>query len=160
MRLHARKLFFGSYVNRIDSKGRLATPALFRRAIDLERDSAIYCIPSSDEPCLDCGGADYIEGLMASIAQLDPFSPRRRSLERVITARTHVLSVDREGRVVLPSALCQHAKLDKKALFAGLGNSFQIWDPQAFERVVEKETAIAGKAKLSLRNPVAGGLPS
>lgn len=157
MRRGAETLFFGSYVNKIDAKGRLATPALFRRALDLERVNAIYCIPSTEEPCLECGGIDYIEGLMASIAELDPFSPERRSLERTIAVRTSVVSLDKEGRVVLPQALRDHASLNGEAMFAGHGHSFQIWNPSEFEKVAAQEAKIAGAAKLSLRNPTPNG---
>ncbi len=157
MRRGAETLFFGSYVNKIDAKGRLATPALFRRALDLERVNAIYCIPSTEEPCIECGGVDYIETLMASIDALDPFSPERRSLERTIAARTHVVSLDKEGRVVLPQGLREHARLNGEAMFAGLGRSFQIWNPSQFEQVVEEEAKVAGAAKLSLRNPAPNG---
>ncbi len=160
MRRGAETLFFGSHTNRIDAKGRLATPALFRRALDLERVNAIYCIPSIDEPCLDCGGIDYIETLMASIAQLDPFSKERRSLERTVTARTSVVSLDKEGRVVLPQHLRDHARLNSEALFAGLGHSFQIWSPEEFQKLAAEEEKIAGGAKLSLRNPAPAGAPS
>lgn len=157
MRRGAETLFFGSYTNKIDAKGRLATPALFRRALDLERVNAIYCIPSTEEPCLDCGGVDYIETLMASIAQLDPFSKERRSLERIVTARTCIVSLDKEGRVVLPAHLKDHAKLNGEALFAGLGNSFQIWNPDDFRQMEEEAEKIASTAKLSLRNPSPAG---
>ncbi len=154
MRRGAETLFFGSYTNKIDAKGRLATPALFRRALDLERVNAIYCIPSTEEPCIDCGGVEWIESLTASIAQLDPFSRERRSLERTVTARTHVVSLDKEGRVVLPQNLREHAKLNGEALFAGLGSSFQIWNPEEFKILEAEEEKIASEAKLSLRNPV------
>ena len=157
MRRGAETQFFGSYVNKIDAKGRLATPALFRRALDLERVNAIYCIPSTQEPCLDCGGIDYIETLMASIADLDPFSKERQSLQRTVTARTCVVSLDKEGRIILPQHLRDHAKLDGEAKFAGLGHSFQIWNPEAYHAVAVEEEKIAGEALLSLRNPTPPG---
>lgn len=157
MRRGAETLFLGSYVNKIDAKGRLATPARFRRALDVEKSAAIYCIPSTDEACLECGGADYIETLMASIAALDPFSRERRSLERTVTARITEVSLDKEGRVILPQHLRDHASLNGEALFAGLGHSFQIWNPAEFDKVIAEEEKIAGEAKLSLRNPTPAG---
>ncbi len=157
MRRGAETQFLGSYINKIDAKGRLATPAKFRRVLDLEKGGTIYCIPSTEEKCLECGGSEYIESLMASIAALDPFSKERRSLERTVTARITEVSLDKEGRVVLPQRLRDHAGLDGEALFAGLGSSFQIWNPQAFDVVLDEEEKIAGQAKLSLRNPVPVG---
>lgn len=157
MRRGAETLFLGSYVNKIDAKGRLATPARFRRVLDLEKGAAIFCIPSTEEPCLECGGADYIETLMASITALDPFSKERRSLERTVTAKITEVSLDKEGRVVLPQALRDHARLNGEALFAGIGHSFQIWNPEEFGKVLAEEEKIAGAAKLSLRNPTPNG---
>ncbi|MBL4620122.1 MAG: division/cell wall cluster transcriptional repressor MraZ [Alphaproteobacteria bacterium] len=157
MRRGAETLFLGSYVNKIDAKGRLATPARFRRVLDLEKSAVIYCIPSTEEPCLECGGADYIETLMASITALDPFSSERRSLELTVTARITEVSLDKEGRVILPKKLRSHASLDGEALFAGLGHSFQIWAPEEFRRVTEAEEKLTGEAKLSLRNPTPVG---
>ncbi|VAW04475.1 hypothetical protein MNBD_ALPHA05-188 [hydrothermal vent metagenome] len=160
MRRGAETLFLGSFVNKIDVKGRLATPARFRRVLDLERGGSIYCIPSTDEKCLDCGGAFYIETLMASIAALDPFSAKRRSLERTVTARVVELGLDKEGRIVLPQKLRESALLDGKALFAGLGASFQIWNPDEFQKIVAEQEEITAEAKLSLRNPTPAGAVS
>ncbi len=160
MRRGAETLFLGSFVNKIDVKGRLATPARFRRVLDLERGGSIYCIPSTDENCLDCGGAFYIETLMASISALDPFSAKRRSLERTVTARVVELGLDKEGRIVLPQKLRESALLDGKALFAGLGASFQIWNPDEFQKISAEQEKITAEAKLSLRNPTPAGVVS
>jgi len=153
MRRGAETQFFGSHTNKIDVKGRLATPARFRRALDLGHNNIIYCIPSTDEPCIDCGGAEYIETLMAMIAELDPFSIQRKSLQRTVTARTEQVTMDQEGRVKLSRELREHANLGDKALFAGIGGSFQIWNPETFRQVAAEEEKIAAESKLSLRNP-------
>ena len=149
--------FFGSYVNKIDAKGRLATPASFRRVIDLERDNAIYCIPSADEPCIECGGVEYVDNLMAMIDQLDPYDPKRVNLERAVASQMTPLSVDKEGRVILSDDLKAHAQLNGQALFAGHIRSFQIWNPEIFETVLAEAKKVAGEAKLSLRNPPPAG---
>ncbi len=157
MRRGAETCFYGSHINKVDVKGRIATPAVFRRSLNLERVNAIYCIPSSDEPCLDCGGIDYIENLQAMIAQLDPYSPERRSLELAITAQTYVVTLDTEGRIILPKKLSAHAHLDGEAAFAGRGEYFQIWNPAQYEVISAAAIKDAGPAKLGLRNIVRSG---
>lgn len=154
MRRGAEARFFGSFVNKIDAKGRLATPATFRRAIDLERDATIYCIPSSSEPCIECGGIEYIDHLTRMIDQLDPYSDQRTNLERAMASQMTPLSVDREGRIILPDGLIEHAFLDGRALFAGHIRSFQIWNPDNFEGVLKDARKVAAEAKQTLRNPV------
>ncbi|MEO1135914.1 MAG: cell division/cell wall cluster transcriptional repressor MraZ [Pseudomonadota bacterium] len=158
MRRGAGAPFFGSYVNKIDAKGRLATPAAFRRVLDLASENVIYCIPSTEEPCIECGGGDYIDNLMAMIDQLDPYSKKRIALERAIATQMNPISPDGEGRINLPEELRQHAQLNGKALFAGHIRSFQIWNPEMFEGVLGEARKVAGEAKLTLRNPpLAGG---
>jgi len=78
-------------------------------------------------------------------------------LELTVTARITEVSLDKEGRVILPKKLRSHASLDGEALFAGLGHSFQIWAPEEFRRVTEAEEKLTGEAKLSLRNPTPVG---
>lgn len=153
MRRGAESLFFGHFVNKIDAKGRLAAPARFRRVLDLEKNNDIYCIPSTEEPCLDCGGVDFIETLMAMVDGLDPFSPERRSLERTFAARTFVVSLDQDGRIVLPQHLRDRARLDGEAMFVGHGRFFQIWRPEEYRKVEAEAEQLAGPARLALRNP-------
>ena len=153
MRRGVESLFFGHFVNRIDVKGRLATPARFRRVLDTHQDNDIYCIPSTEEACLDCGGRDYIEFLMAMVDALDPFSPERRSLERTFAARTFVVSLDQDGRVVLPQHLRDRANLDDEAMFVGHGRYFQIWRPKDYRRIDAEADELASAARLALRNP-------
>ncbi len=160
MRCGAESLFFGHFVNKIDAKGRLATPARFRRVLDIGKDSDIYCIPSSIEPCIDCSGGDYIESLMAMVDALDPFSPDRRSLERTIAARTFVVSLDQDGRIVLPQHLRDRAKLDGEAMFVGHGRFFQIWRPDEYEKADAEADELAGAARLALRSPAPLGASS
>lgn len=155
MRRGAGARFFGSQTNKIDAKGRLATPASFRRALDLASENVIYCIPSTEEPCLECGGEDYIDNLMAMIDQLDPYSPKRVSLERAIATQMTPITPDKEGRINLPEELRAHANLNGKALFAGHVRSFQIWNPDTFAFALDEAKKVASDAKLSLRNPPA-----
>ncbi|MEO1252484.1 MAG: division/cell wall cluster transcriptional repressor MraZ [Pseudomonadota bacterium] len=152
----AETLFLGSFVNKIDAKGRLATPARFRRVLDAEKSSTIYVIPSPDEPCLDAGGPAYIERLMASIAALPPFQPERRLLQKRIAGRTMSLSMDGEGRIVLPQEMREFAHLGGDAAFCGQGDHFQIWNPRALEAATGDDAAVA-EARLLLSNPAANG---
>ena len=43
------------------------------------------------------------------------------------------LAYDKTGRIVLPESLRAHAGLSASATFVGLGNRFQIWEPDAHE---------------------------
>ena len=153
MRRDAEALFLGSFTNKIDAKGRLATPARFRRVLEAEKSNTIYVIPSPDEPCLDAGGPAYIETLTQSIFALPPFSAERRLLQKRITGRTLSLTMDAEGRINIPENLRNHARLNGEAAFSGQGDYFQIWNPETLDASMGDDDAVAA-ARLLLNNPV------
>jgi MraZ protein len=64
------------------------------------------------------------------MALFEPGAPNRAALSLPDIVR---LVPDPEGRVILPEPLIAHAGIADVALFAGLGNHFEIWSPEAFE---------------------------
>ena len=43
------------------------------------------------------------------------------------------LPFDKEGRIILPKKLINHAQIEKNVLFVGLGPTFKIWNPIHYE---------------------------
>ena len=41
------------------------------------------------------------------------------------------LPFDKEGRIILPKKLINHAQIKKNVLFVGLGPTFQMWNPKS-----------------------------
>jgi MraZ protein len=125
--------FVSTFTNRIDAKGRVSVPAAFRTV--LERDGysgGIYCYPSLDSPALDAGGerlAKKIDGLLAG---LPDYSDERDELSVALYGDVQVLPIDQDGRVILPEALRAHAGLSSHVTFVGLGDKFQMWEPERF----------------------------
>ena len=44
------------------------------------------------------------------------------------------LPFDKDGRVILPKKLINHAEIDKNVMFVGLGPTFQLWNPESYEK--------------------------
>jgi len=136
--------FVSTFTNKIDAKGRVSIPAPFRAV--LERDGyagGIYCYPSLDAPALDAGGerlAKKIDGLLAG---LPDYSDERDELSVALYGDVQILSIDGDGRIVIPQALRAHAGLDGQVAFVGLGDKFQMWAPERFEerRIRAREKA-------------------
>ena len=131
--------FVSTFTNKIDAKGRVSIPAPFRAI--LERDgyasagiAGIYCYPSLDAPAIDCGGerlAQKIDGLLAG---LPDYSDERDELSVALYGDVQVLSIDGDGRIIVPEALRAHAGLSAQITFVGLGDKFQMWQPEQFEQ--------------------------
>lgn len=149
-------LFLSTSKHKIDKKGRVSVPAHFRAALEGEPVRAVALMrPLSDLDCLEGSGIGRVHNLAGALAEMNPISEERDAIATAILADVHMASLDAEGRIVLPDELISFAELEGEALFAGLGDKFQIWRPERFEERRAKARALA--RGLADRLPWAGG---
>ena len=141
------KRFVSTFTNKIDAKGRVSIPAPFRAVLEcdgyaLGGAGGIYCYPALEAPALDAGGerlAKKIDGLLSG---LPDYSDERDELSVALYGDVQALTIDGDGRISLPEALRTHAGLTTQVTFVGLGDKFQMWEPDRFaerrERAREK----------------------
>ncbi len=148
----AEALFLGSHTNKIDAKGRIATPADFRKALDLDAFNGFFCIPSLTGPFIDCGGLDLLARMKTRIDGMDPYDPDREAMEIALMGRARKLPFDKDGRTILPKPLIDHAGLDGEACFVGRGDFFQIWNASEIEERFAQAEKRAQEARFSLKD--------
>jgi MraZ protein len=129
--------FVSTFTNKIDAKGRVSIPAPFRAV--LERDGykgggagGIYCYPSLDAPAIDAGGERLAQKIDRLLSGLPDYSDERDELSVALYGDVQVVAIDGDGRIVLPEGLRAHAGLQGTVTFVGLGDKFQIWEPERF----------------------------
>lgn len=150
----AEALFLGRQTNKIDTKGRIAAPAEFRRALKLETFNGFFCVPSLVGPYLDCGGSDFIEALQTMISALDPFDQDRLDLQEALIGQARAIPFDGDGRFILPQPLRAHAGLEDQALFIGCGETFQLKPADGAEARLAEASKRARAALSRLKNPI------
>ena len=127
--------FVSTFINKIDAKGRVSVPAPFRAV--LERDGyaggGIYCYPSLDAPALDAGGQRLADNIDRLLDGLPDYSDERDELSVALYGDVQIVTIDQDGRIVLPELLRAHASLSTHVTFVGLGAKFQMWEPARFE---------------------------
>ena len=127
------ELFLSTYVNKVDRKGRVSVPATFRSTLATNREpNLVIAFPSLRGPAIECTGSDRIREMQDRIEGLEQFSEEYENLTQIF-ADSHQLSMDGEGRVILPERLKQHAQITDDVAFVGLGAMFQLWDPVRYE---------------------------
>jgi MraZ protein len=149
-------LFLSTYQNKIDKKGRVSVPALFRSALGRvaekgEEFSGIVAYGSFINRCIEACGIDRIRKLSDRIEQLDPFSEERDAFATTILGGSQQLAFDGEGRVMLPESLIATAGLSDMAMFVGKGETFEIWEPHAFGEYAARARELAREKRLRLR---------
>ena len=123
-------MLLGSYDHTIDDKNRFTLPAKFREAFT---DGVV--ITRGLDGCLYAyRRADWDRLVESRLAPLDPLSPETRRLERFFYSGAAEAELDKQGRVMLPAPLIDHAKLGKEVVVAGVNDRLEIWDRAAWRR--------------------------
>ena len=123
-------MLLGEHEHTIDDKNRLTLPAKFRRAFE----EGIVVTRGMDG-CLNAyPHAGWERVVESRLAGLHPLSKEGRRLHRFFFAGASEGSLDKQGRVSLPAALLQHAKLGRDVVVAGVNDHLEIWDRAAWQR--------------------------
>jgi MraZ protein len=131
-------LFLSTFINKVDSKGRVSVPASFRTALSTQSFQGIVAFRSYKTVAIEAFGIDRMSLLSESVDRLDLFSEDQDDLAATLFADAHQLPFDGDGRVMLPKELKEYAGITTIAAFVGRGSTFQIWEPEAF-RVHQEE---------------------
>ena len=115
-------MFLGEYELKIDPKGRIAIPARFRESFrgglvlsrGFDRCLNIYTMAEWET---------MAEGLVSlPVTQLNP-----RRVSRFTFSGAFDLEPDRQGRIVLPSAMRQYAGISDEVVMVGAYTHLEIW---------------------------------
>jgi len=138
--------FLSTATNKVDKKGRVSVPALFRSNIGPEGYQGVIAYKSFKHSCIEGSDISFMEQLSERIhGDFGFFSDENEALATVLLGKSTQLGFDPEGRIHLPKDYLDHAGIDEQATFVGLGNKFQIWNPAAYEAHYEKQLEIARK---------------
>jgi MraZ protein len=106
---------------------------------------------------LEAFGQSVIETLHTRLSTQDPFfSPVHDDEATAVISRTQLLVADEQGRVRLPDAMIEHAKLKDRVAFVGLSQKFQIWDADTYAPI-QAEALARMKARLERARLAAQG---
>jgi MraZ protein len=117
-------MLLGAHEHTIDDKNRLTLPAKFRQAFA----DGIVVTRGLDGCLYAYRRPDWARLVESRLATLDPLSPEGRRLERFFYSGAAETELDKQGRVMLPRELIEHAKLGKDVVVAGVRDRLEIWD--------------------------------
>jgi MraZ protein len=123
-------MLLGAHEHTIDDKNRLTLPAKYREAfID-----GIVITRGLDGCLFAYRRPDWDRLVESRLAPLDPLSPETRRLERFFYAGATEAELDKQGRVMIPAQLIEHAQLGREVVVAGVNDRLEIWDRAAWRR--------------------------
>ncbi len=118
----------GTYNQSMDVKGRMTFPAKLREIIG-ER----FIVTKGLDGCLFVYSLEDFEVLANNIKSL-PMA-KSRNLQRSFMANASEVEADKQGRILVPSALREIAALEKEIVVLGVSNRCEIWDKQKWDEL-------------------------
>jgi MraZ protein len=134
-------VFTGEYRHAVDDKGRIAVPSRFRVQL-----AGSVVVARWMDSCLAIFPVTAWEELAAKLAGLPMTDPNARLLQRQLFAGAFETELDRQGRVLVPQNLRDHAGLEGEALVLGSRDHAEIWAPARwaeYSRSLEDPDAFA-----------------
>ncbi|MFU0826651.1 MAG: division/cell wall cluster transcriptional repressor MraZ [Lachnoclostridium sp.] len=120
-------MFMGEYNHTIDDKGRIIIPSKFREALGDE-----FVVTLGLDGCLFVYPNDEWLNFVAQLKNL-PGSKEARKMQRYFMAGAATCEVDKQGRILIPSKLREHAGLEKEVVFVGVLSKIEIWSKERWE---------------------------
>src|SRR5687767_4309836 len=122
-------MFRGQFEHAIDAKGRTSLPARFRSSLEDAADGEVCLIltPALFDPCLHAYPLPAWEELEKKIAELPKFDPNVVAFRRRYVSAAVECELDKQGRILIPPSLREHAGLVKDVLWAGMGQTAELW---------------------------------
>ncbi len=142
------RVFRGEGHHKVDGKGRVSIPALFRRVLEASdpdwteglSPNLVIVYGGERQKHLECYTMEAIDEVDQKIAKMQRGSMERRMLEKMFNGQSFPTSVDDTGRLVLPAKLRQKIGLGSEAYFIATGDTFQIWNPETYDAVEGTKT--------------------
>ena len=128
--------FIGTIEAKVDNKGRVFLPAVFRRGLtqvspaNMEDEAGISLIMRRDlfEDCLVLYTEQtWQQRLDELTSRLSAWSRRDQALKRRFVADAEWLTLDSNGRILLPKRYLQMAGIEGEVTFVGMDDTIEIW---------------------------------
>ncbi|MBD3280167.1 division/cell wall cluster transcriptional repressor MraZ [Candidatus Dojkabacteria bacterium] len=123
----------GEYSSKLGEKNRTALPKEFRDQFSLE-----LMVTRGYEGCLIIVDKKRWQNLVKTI-EIRPFlNIDARNTKRFLVGGAREITLDKQGRFVMPEQLKEYAKLSDKLIFVGIQDFVEIWDEDKWnEKIAE-----------------------
>lgn len=132
--------FKGQATYSVDSKGRAAIPAKMRHVLRPEDQKTFTTVRGFDQ-CILAYPLSIWSKQEADISALSIYNPDNRDFIRLMLSQAEDVTMDSQGRIMLPKPLMDFAKIKDRVLIIGALRWIEFWDPSTFESHIAKREA-------------------
>lgn len=127
--------FLGNGLHSIDTKNRVSIPSSFREVLSVRTDARTLILgPAERADCLVGYDHSYPAKARAELTTrfTGDYSEQRDDHFRATFGSAEKVPIDDNGRIIMSAAMKDAGEIDRLALFWGMGDYFEIWNPNRF----------------------------
>jgi MraZ protein len=125
-------MFMGEYNHTIDPKGRIIIPAKFRDILGEQ-----FVITKGLDGCLFVYDEQEWKAFEEKLKTLPITNKEARAFVRFFLAGAADVESDKQGRILIPGVLRDHAKLIKDVVLVGVGSRVEIWSKECWDNTAQ-----------------------
>ena len=125
-------MFKGTYSHTIDEKGRVRMPTKFRDDL-----GEVFTVTRGSGRYLFVFPEDEWKRFEIKLRELPLSDKNAQTFIRVLLASACDCSLDKQGRILLPQNLREHAKLENDVVVIGAAARAEIWSKEEWEHYNE-----------------------
>ena len=125
-------MFMGEYNHTIDPKGRIIIPAKFRDVLGEQ-----FVITKGLDGCLFVYDEREWKAFEEKLKTLPITNKEARAFVRFFLAGAADVESDKQGRILIPGVLRDHAKLIKDVVLVGVGSRVEIWSKECWDNTAQ-----------------------
>lgn len=125
-------MFLGTYVPKLDEKGRVILPAKFREEL-----SGGLVVTRGQDRCLYVFTPREFESIVEKMRQAPVSSKQSRDFQRVFLSGASQELPDKQNRIMIPATLREFAGLERDLTVIGAGSRAEIWDTATWDSYYE-----------------------
>ena len=127
--------FIGNIEAKTDSKGRVFLPACFRRILQSGGCEKVMLRKDVYQDCLVLYPEEsWNEQLNLLRSRLDKWNSKHQMIFRQFVADVEELSLDSNGRILLPKRYMTMAGIIQEVRFIGMDDTIEIWAKEKLEK--------------------------
>ena len=149
--------FLGNIEAKMDAKGRAFLPAVFRKILQAGGEERLVLRKDVFQPCLVLYPESVWNEQMDALRQrLNRWNKQHQQVFRQFVSEVEVLTLDGNGRFLVPKRYLRMADIDQDVKFVGMGDTIEIWscqqaeqhqmNPEEFSEALEELMAVEDEA--------------
>lgn len=140
--------FLGNIEAKMDQKGRVFLPSVFRKELQASGEERLVLRMDVHKQCIMLyPESAWNKRMDLMFANADEWDETEREVVRMYMKDVELLTLDGNGRILIPARYIVKASLNQAVRFIGMNETIEIWDAEKAEQPSLSEEVFAEKLK-------------